>query len=382
MISAEELSALLGTLYSAPLEPEKWQEFFNLLCGLTRSHSGVFIESRYGIHKVLASGGTDLNPEPLQLYNVHYAPQDPYSIPCLQRQQVGVFTDAELVPRDKLVRTEFYNDLLRRFDMEHLTVVPCRLPVGGADVISLWRGQRLGPLEPDCVQLLELLVPHLQTALKLHVNVVAHEMTQLFSEAALDAMSIAAFLVSGDGRVRHMNRMAARYAGKGEGLQVRGGRLVTSDSEKAGQLETMLRSATSAAAAGNGVAPGGAMRTLRPSTRSQLELTVVPAPERNRLDSTKRYALVFVTDPAQRPASRADVMQHLYDLTPAECRLADLLLQGMDVREAAERLRITIETARFHLKRVLRKTGARRQAELIRMMLLLPGGANGRIGVD
>jgi DNA-binding CsgD family transcriptional regulator len=34
---------------------------------------------------------------------------------------------------------------------------------------------------------------------------------------------------------------------------------------------------------------------------------------------------------------------------------------------------ITVETARFHLKRVMAKTGVRRQTELVRLMLSLPG---------
>jgi DNA-binding CsgD family transcriptional regulator len=66
-------------------------------------------------------------------------------------------------------------------------------------------------------------------------------------------------------------------------------------------------------------------------------------------------------------------MKMLYGLTPTESRLADLLLEGIDVREMAVRLGITIETARFHLKRVLAKTGTRRQAELMRLMLSLLG---------
>jgi DNA-binding CsgD family transcriptional regulator len=66
-------------------------------------------------------------------------------------------------------------------------------------------------------------------------------------------------------------------------------------------------------------------------------------------------------------------MKMLYGLTPTESRLADLLLEGLDVRGAAQRLGITIETARFHLKRVLAKTDTRRQTELMRLMLSLPG---------
>jgi DNA-binding CsgD family transcriptional regulator len=35
---------------------------------------------------------------------------------------------------------------------------------------------------------------------------------------------------------------------------------------------------------------------------------------------------------------------------------------------------LTLETARFHVKRVLAKTGTKRQTELMRLMLSLPQG--------
>jgi len=86
-------------------------------------------------------------------------------------------------------------------------------------------------------------------------------------------------------------------------------------------------------------------------------------------------ALVYVSDPAQQPNSCGTLLRQLYGLSPAECRLADLLHQGLEVREAAGCLKTTLETARFHLKRVLAKTGARRQTELMRLMMTLPRSA-------
>jgi DNA-binding CsgD family transcriptional regulator len=80
----------------------------------------------------------------------------------------------------------------------------------------------------------------------------------------------------------------------------------------------------------------------------------------------------LISDPSSLPRRRTSLMQQLYGLTPAESRLADLLLEGIEVREAAEHLHITIGTARFHLKRVLAKTGSHRQTELLRLMLSLP----------
>ena len=52
--------------------------------------------------------------------------------------------------------------------------------------------------------------------------------------------------------------------------------------------------------------------------------------------------------------------------------MADLLGTGLEVREVGSRLGMTLETTRFHLKRILAKTGAKRQAELMRLMASMP----------
>lgn len=76
--------------------------------------------------------------------------------------------------------------------------------------------------------------------------------------------------------------------------------------------------------------------------------------------------------PIQCSPIERTVLTALYALTPAEARVADLLWKGMEVQEVANSLAISVKTARFHTKRVLTKTGTRRQAELMRLMLSLP----------
>ena len=81
-----------------------------------------------------------------------------------------------------------------------------------------------------------------------------------------------------------------------------------------------------------------------------------------------------MSDPASRPQSRGTTLRALYALTPAEARVADLLLQGLETRDVANGMGLTLETTRFHVKRVLGKTGVKRQTELMRLMLSLPQG--------
>lgn len=64
-------------------------------------------------------------------------------------------------------------------------------------------------------------------------------------------------------------------------------------------------------------------------------------------------------------------LQEQHGLTRAEARVAARLAEGMAVPDIARDLRVTVETVRTHLKRAYGKTGARRQAELVRIVLAL-----------
>jgi DNA-binding CsgD family transcriptional regulator len=63
-----------------------------------------------------------------------------------------------------------------------------------------------------------------------------------------------------------------------------------------------------------------------------------------------------------------DYLRQHFGLAPAQARLTVQLMNGRSVREGADALGITEDSARQYLKRVFRKTGARRQADLVRII--------------
>jgi DNA-binding CsgD family transcriptional regulator len=93
-----------------------------------------------------------------------------------------------------------------------------------------------------------------------------------------------------------------------------------------------------------------------------MTVTVAPFHSSHILTEVHPCALVFISDPAERPASRAALLSTLYALTPAECRLADLLLEELDLRAVSERMRITMNSARSMLKSIFQKTETHRQS--------------------
>ena len=66
-----------------------------------------------------------------------------------------------------------------------------------------------------------------------------------------------------------------------------------------------------------------------------------------------------------------------YGLSPGEARLAEEIVNGAPLVEAAERLGIQVSTARTRLKVVQAKTGCGRQVDLVRLALSAPAMRRG-----
>ena len=83
-------------------------------------------------------------------------------------------------------------------------------------------------------------------------------------------------------------------------------------------------------------------------------------------------AALFLSDPEDEAHIDDAMVRRLYGLTPAEARLAVLLAQGHHLDEVGDILKISIHTARTHLKRIFGKTNTSSQSDLIRLVLSAP----------
>jgi DNA-binding CsgD family transcriptional regulator len=115
------------------------------------------------------------------------------------------------------------------------------------------------------------------------------------------------------------------------------------------------------------------MALSRPSLQRALNVMVTPLFPQNGLPA-QRGAVValFVSDPEAREETDADPLRRFYGLTPAEAALTAHLVTGQDLKRASEALQVTMNTARTHMKRVFEKTGTKRQAELVQLILRSP----------
>jgi len=100
-----------------------------------------------------------------------------------------------------------------------------------------------------------------------------------------------------------------------------------------------------------------------------IDLLIAPLPAGSLAGRGSATAIVYVSGDRRSQADRCEQLVDLFGLLPSEARLAWLLAQATSISEAAAALGLTIETARNYSKKIYAKTGARGQADLVRIVM-------------
>ena len=82
-------------------------------------------------------------------------------------------------------------------------------------------------------------------------------------------------------------------------------------------------------------------------------------------------AVILIIDPEDEPEPATALLRRLYHLTKAETDVALRMMHGADPKQISEDLSVSLPTVRTHLQRVFYKTDTHRQAELVRLLLVL-----------
>jgi DNA-binding CsgD family transcriptional regulator len=186
-------------------------------------------------------------------------------------------------------------------------------------------------------------------------------------ETGLDHLRAGAILLDRRGRIISMNARAASI--RDRLFHIQSGQLTPRDTEMASPFGRMLQG-VSAAAHAHEIGPDKALRLRCPDGSSFLARAaplVGPA-----IDIFMRARILLLLTPLEAAGFESvHRLRNVFGLTRAEARLAGCLAAGDDLASAAERLGVSQGTLRGALKAIFRKTGAKRQAELVGLLTRL-----------
>ena len=279
-----------------------------------------------------------------------------------------VHTDREIVADRSPAGTNFYSDYLDPRKCAHRL---CRV-VGRhghkVSYLTMHRGHRARAFDDADRAFLQRLAPHVERALTLQRRVVHGYAEHDALAGVLDILPFAALLVDCEARPITLNGPAERLLARNDGLALTNGRVAAAARLQHDRLIRLI--ANAANTSGREREASGSTAIARPSGRLPLVLMVSPL-HRSVLpnaDPGCGIAAILVKDPEANSKVSADELSAVYGLTPAEARVAALIVNGFCLIDVTHKLGISKNTARSHMKRIYAKTGVQRAAELVRLV--------------
>jgi len=233
------------------------------------------------------------------------------------------------------------------------------LPTGEALSIVLTRGADLGPPDATTIQQLDMLRPHFARAAVMAARLNL-ERAQAASQT-LAALGLAAIVLDDGRRVIAANSL---IEGLTNYVHWRAADAVTLSDKSA---DDMLTEALARIV----LKDDGGVRSFPvrdPVTGMLMVGHVVPIRFSAR-DIFARSTAVFILMPVAAPASPpVELVMSLFDLTPAEARIARGLAVGKTVEDLAGDNAVSPNTVRVQVRAVLEKTGCQRQTDVVAML--------------
>ena len=172
------------------------------------------------------------------------------------------------------------------------------------------------------------------------------------------------FLLNPNRNIIHANTNGVRILERADCLYRHRGQLSCADLESQQALERELRKV------GSGM--NRAIVTLR-SANSSVVAAALTGLYQARTPSERYRTDIILCAVADREAAMADTedLVRVFNLTPAEARIAREIGEGRSPQECAELLQVKVSTVRTHLVSIYRKTGTGSQVHLARLILPL-----------
>jgi DNA-binding CsgD family transcriptional regulator len=362
-------SALLRSINSgicdAALAPDAWSGVLRQLTEYLGAPGAAYIltNKRTGQVEWIADAGHSVELQ--SDYVAHFAAVDPYR-PLLNGRP-GWVRLSECLPGAVLARDEWYNDFLVHAGVGDILGANIYSGPSHEAVIGFHYGlHRRGFTAAREARVREL-IGLMGKAAELHVRLNNAGWQSSLAWRALDQLAAAVIVTDRDATVVELNRAGEALLSRGHALTVRQGRLCTARAFETARLAALI----GAAAVPDRLEPAIGRMLVRSRDQGLPYILTVTrlAPELSVFD--RPLAMVLATAPEQRVLAAADLAE-LFGLSPAESRLAVALTAGKKLSDIAAKSGLQITTLRTQLSTILKKVGADRQVDLVRILTSVP----------
>jgi DNA-binding CsgD family transcriptional regulator len=379
MGDGDQLDCVIGAVYDAAAEPDRWGDALRLMAAAAGGFGADFMiwsKTANDLEFIAEAGGH--SPVAVKRYGAHCGALDQARLAVIARPVGKVLLRHEEIPDDFVRRSEYYTDFFLPMGGRYGAGSTLVDDEGAVALYRVHRSQRQGAFGREAATFLDRLTPHMRRAAHLQRRHGQAERRAADEAALIDHIPWAAFVLDGKARIVSMNRAGQELAAIGDGISILSGRLAVADHRKSGELaellSLMLLSATGGGRRASGAVTVPRASGLRPYVVAASRLTVRSGV---RFGGAEPSVLVLVGDLEVAPHFPAAAVKAVFDLSPSELRVASEIASGRSPDEIAALAGRSRNTVRAQLQAIYAKTGTSRQSELAGLIAKIPRGSSG-----
>ena len=365
---AENLSELISEIYDAALDPSLWSDVVGKAGRFVGGSAGAIFSRSAVAGNGNAYSGSGTDPYYRQLYRDKYAEPDHSTAGDCFADIGHLIAVADLMPYRDFLETPFYRERAHsQGSVDGLSAVLDKSPSSAA-LFGVFRHEGNDVVDDETRRRMRLIVPHIRRAVQIGRDIDLKSAEAATLADTLDGLSAGICLVDTIGRILHANAACHLLLDAGDFLSAIEGRIVASDVK----VDQALRDLFIAAGGGDAaIGSRAAALSLRARDGSHYVAHVVPLTSGARRLAGIAYsavAAVFICKVATETPASPDVIARTYNLTPTELRVLLAIVEVGGVPEVATALGVAESTVKTHLGRLFLKTGAGRQADLVKIV--------------
>lgn len=351
---------LIDLIYEAAVIPERWPAVLDHLAGETGAAFGSLLTERDGALNIV---GTRNGDHIIQEYMSLSMP--PPNTRWLRREiaveKGGFITDHDLFTPAEMDADPFYAEFMRPRGYGWLAGTVLDLPTGDVIALSVERRLEVGPFQHNEVDYLNSIRPHLARAAFLSARLALEKAATTAN--LFQAVGLPAAVLKAGGRLYSANDLfqaliPSAFLDRRDRLQLVGAaadQLFKTAFQQVltGPFERIIASIPVPVSAGS---------------HPPLVVHLIPIRREARDIFQEAVALVVVNPVEEGTTPSPDIIQALFDLSPAESRAVRAFAAHKTYEGAARTLNLSKETIRSQIKAVYSKTGLSGQAELLALV--------------
>lgn len=286
----------------------------------------------------------------------------------------STFIGSEFIDDNDLIQTPFYNVCLE--PMEAGRVIACAVDASPKKAfgISISRPFNKKDFESFDKEYFSLLAPHLNRARFMHNMLQETEREKMLLHEALHKTTAALILLNQNKKIMFINGSAEKILNQSDEMFYVNGGIRFKNYTNQTDFDNYFNAANNTVI-GDGLSAGGSLKVLRSSGKSAYHVIVTPLnlnTDNTQLHNNAAVGL-FIIDPESKYPLSTKLLQDIYDLSPAETKLTQLLFAGKSLKQICEINSVKMPTVKSQLQKVFEKTETTSQTELMRLLAQGPG---------